>query len=257
MREFESPSSYQDFAYSVTHHSRYVRTDQKREFLEAILDTAQPKVEMIGKPKVLFRAQLGNRWRDKIPERGEIDDFEQVVLPFSAKRMLPLSDRAHEGRANPKGIPVVYAATNANTAIAEVRPWVGSYVSVAALRPRKELRVVNCALNNPRRILYSGSDLNPTDRSNEVWHNVNEAFSRPVSRNDDQADYVPTQIIAELFRLNGFDGIAYESSLGAGHNLALFDLNSVRVAKSLVFRIEEVELRAHCLTIEQQVVRWK
>ena len=48
----------------------------------------------------------------------------------------------------------------------------------------------------------------------------------PVTSNETTADYAPTQIIAELFKNNGFDGIAYRSSLGKGHNIILFDLNA-------------------------------
>lgn len=42
------------------------------------------------------------------------------------------------------------------------------------------------------------------------------------------SDYVPTQIIAELIKSLGYDGIAYKSSLANGHNIALFDLESAK-----------------------------
>ena len=38
------------------------------------------------------------------------------------------------------------------------------------------------------------------------------------------AEYVPTQVIAEFFRVNGFDGVVYKSKLGSGFNIALFDI---------------------------------
>lgn len=62
-----------------------------------------------------------------------------------------------------------------------------------------------------------------------MWRDIDEAFSQPVSPADDEADYVPTQIIAELFRAHGLNGIAYRSALGPGHNLALFDPSVVEL----------------------------
>ena len=65
----------------------------------------------------------------------------------------------------------------------------------------------------------------PEEKKIAVWRDIDKAFSRPVTQNESTADYVPTQIIAEFFKNNGFDGIAYRSSLDKGHNVVLFDLN--------------------------------
>ena len=60
---------------------------------------------------------------------------------------------------------------------------------------------------------------------NAVWSAINEAFSRPVTRSDDVAEYAPTQLLAEAFRTRlGRDGRLYGSNLGKGKNIALFDL---------------------------------
>jgi hypothetical protein len=61
-----------------------------------------------------------------------------------------------------------------------------------------------------------------------VWSDINDAFSKPVRRSDDSLDYIPTQILSELFKSNGLDGVAYKSSYGeAGCNMALFDLEAL------------------------------
>ena len=44
-----------------------------------------------------------------------------------------------------------------------------------------------------------------------VWRWIDLAFSEPVDREDSTVDYVPTQIIAELFKTNGFGGVKYRS----------------------------------------------
>jgi hypothetical protein len=59
-----------------------------------------------------------------------------------------------------------------------------------------------------------------------VWWSLNQAFSEPVTRTDDAADYAPTQVLAEVFRTSGCDGIVYRSKLGKGKNVAVFDLSA-------------------------------
>jgi hypothetical protein len=56
-----------------------------------------------------------------------------------------------------------------------------------------------------------------------VWIDIDNAFSRPITLSDDTPDYVPTQILAELFK-GKYDGVVYRSQFGeAGYNIALFD----------------------------------
>ncbi len=57
-------------------------------------------------------------------------------------------------------------------------------------------------------------------------------------------DYVPTQIIAETFKLNGFDGVAYKSSYGEdGFNVALFDLTVADLINCGLYRIDDVSVK--------------
>lgn len=67
-----------------------------------------------------------------------------------------MSGAAHEGRVNPRGIPCLYAASNLETAVAEVRPWLGALVSVAQLSPVRLLRLVNCSDGHDSKLAYDG-----------------------------------------------------------------------------------------------------
>jgi hypothetical protein len=154
--------------------------------------------------------------------------------------MKPLRDRGREGRANPKGISYLYLATERDTAIAEVRPWVGSYVSAAQFILKRDMRVVDCVATSHKLMIYS-DEPDPQERERAVWQDLDRGFSQPVTSDDDTADYAPTQIIAEFFRANGFDGIAYGSSFGDGHNVALFDLDAANVSGCGLFEIRGVK----------------
>jgi len=238
--EFRSYRSYRDFANSVTAIWRYNKNDEQNDFLQTLHATSTGKQETIPGSKILWRAQVGHDWGET---QVAFDEFEQVPCAFSATRMKPLKDRAPEGRVNPKGIPYLYLATDRNTAIAEVRPWIGVYVSVAQLTTVQDLRVVNCASDDIRRKIYI-QEPSADERERQVWRDIDQAFAEPVSPSDDYASYVPTQIIAEFFRQNGFDGLAYRSSLGPGRNIALFDLDAAEVVKCSLVQITSVALKS-------------
>ena len=68
-------------------------------------------------------------------------------------------------------------------------------------------------------------------------------FARPVGRDDDIATYVPTQIIAELFRSEGYDGLAYRSNFGdGGYNIALFDIDAANLLNCQLQRVDAVKI---------------
>jgi len=225
MMAFDSDDAYRRFAQAVIRRTRYVRDAASNRFLETLLGQAADHVDVVEPGMPLWRAALGHDWMDEVQE----DCTFQVPTPHPPDRMRPLTDRAKEGRANAKGIPCLYLATHRDTALAEVRPWIGSSISVARFKASKGLRVVNCTEHSKRSRRLIGETPSEFWDSN-VWSDVDDAFSQPVSLSDDNADYAPTQAIAECFKSGGYDGVAYASALGQGHNIALFDV----VAASLV-----------------------
>ena len=72
-----------------------------------------------------------------------MDDSVDEEVPYSAHRMVPLPDQASAGRTNTKGIPYLCMATKRATAIAETRPWVGSFVSVGTFKLVRNVRVIS------------------------------------------------------------------------------------------------------------------
>ncbi len=227
MSDFKSWLAYWDFQHAVHRNARFVRSPAVEEFLTAVRKTGQTRSDTITNGSYLWRAQLGNDWRTvEDPDGG--GGWEEE-LPYPPERMKPFRDRAREGRANPKGIPCLYLATAKQTALAEVRPWLGSKVSIAIFKTLRELKVLDCSAADRNTNVFFGNGP-PQEREGCVWNHINNAFARPVSPTDDVAEYVGTQIIAELFKADGFDGIVYQSSLSTeGLNVALFDVNAAEL----------------------------
>lgn len=221
---------------------RYVRGVAHDNFLLAVLETGVRR-QLSVTPDTYFgglwRAQLGNRWKN-VNKDGKV---QRLPCPYARKRMKPIPDKVSDGRANPKGIACLYVATDYETALLEVRPLIGSYVTVAKVKITKDLKIVD----------FTSSDVNFAHRfgvetidvkERAVWSEINHAFSKPVERSDSSLDYIPTQILAELFKSNGLDGVAYKSSYGErGHNIALFDLDAAEIEDCYLCQIEDVSLK--------------
>lgn len=118
----------------------------------------------------------------------------------------------------------------------EVRPWIGSYVSVCEFTINRDLVVVDLINTGLPKV---EKDKEP-DMEVFTWWAINVAFLLPVTRTDDTADYAPTQIIAEAFRQDGADGLAYGSIDKL--NVALFDLSSADAGEPHLYRVDDVTL---------------
>jgi hypothetical protein len=187
--------------------------------------------------KAIWRAQTGHNWEERLAA-GDVPYDEPV--PFKPERMKPLRGSAHEGRVNPRGIPCVYAANNKETAVAEVRPWLGALVSVAQLGVARELRLVNCSEGHDKQFEFFFEEPSAEDREKAVWRAIGHAFSEPVSPDPGVAEYVPTQVLAEHFRKHGYDGVVFNSRLGPGVNLAIFDLDALEVMDVRLYPVKAV-----------------
>ena len=225
MANFKSLLTYSEFQNSVKREARYIFSPSIKKFLKSLKDTRDDVLrgEKILKGATYWRAQKG------------FD--EERNLSYSAKRMKPKPD-GPEGRVNPKGLPCLYLATDYKTAMAEVRPWIGSYLSVWQFKTLRDLNLIDLT---KRHATVRLGDLNASGREHEAWAAINQAFSEPVT-NETCADYAPTQILSELFHDCGYDGVEYMSSLGEGHNVALFSLDMADPIKGFLYKVEPGEI---------------
>lgn len=243
MLEFKSWRDFERFQSEVHNKWRFIRSPEQEEFLRTVLVTSQSRITKLGAGMLLWRAQPGHDWRNESSGDPELEIMVPAAHPPS--RMKPPPNRAPDGRANPKGIPYLYLATTRETAMSEVRPWIGSSISVASFRVSKDLRIIDCSRYHKEFAYYiQEEEPSAAEREKAVWTHIDRAFSRPVERSDDSADYMPTQIIAELFKREGFDGIAYKSAFGEdGYNVVLFDLDSAEVHSGHLFDVKSVNFQ--------------
>lgn len=146
---------------------------------------------------------------------------------FSIDKMgAPPGRKASHGRANPVGIPYLYLASNSETAVCEIRPHTGETVNVAKFSIPEKLRFVD--LREPRKLvspfLLSGEEEIKLMRQDIGFLELlSEELTKPVLPEGAAIDYIPSQYLCEFIKQCKFDGVIYNSSVGNGINLAIFD----------------------------------
>ncbi len=144
-------------------------------------------------------------------------DYEVLYRPYTGAALgAPPPQLTRAGRLNRTGVAFLYLASDVETACAEVRPHPSHVLSIGAYRSLRPLKVANLdtdiaafAANDHELSLY------------DFVYSADVAVSLTVLP-EEAARYSITQLIAEVLRQRGFDGVAFKSSVGEGQNLCVF-----------------------------------
>ena len=212
----EYDQEWQEFSARIKHQRRFF-DDEGRLRLARILGeagsdrSAELPVLDIGpttKGEILYRARRA-------------DSHEEALHIFknpAANLGPPPPHLALAGRMNAAGIPVFYGALSEDTAVAEVRPSVGSLVVVGEFRPTRKLRLLDLSRIG---VGFTGSIFAPEYEDRVDRRRFLEGFhaliARPIQPHHEPLEYIPTQAVAEyVSNVLSLDGILYASAqLGA------------------------------------------
>lgn len=208
---------WDNFKDEIKHSNRFFPEAKNDIFNDRIDEILQYRTVFTEKLD-LFRARLG-------------------VQPI-AKMMAPPAELATAGRANPRGISYLYCAIDEPTCIAEIRPWKGATVTVAHVIPKKKLKLVG---------LFS-DPISPFDfespyeilEIDKILSSFIQELSTPVDPNKSEIEYLPTQYITELIKTKGFDGILFDSAMGPGNNVVIFDENNVDAKSIQIMEVNNI-----------------
>jgi hypothetical protein len=176
----------------------------------------------------LYRARL-----------GFVSASDGVELPYAGADIGgPPPDKATAGRANSQGKVVLYCADREETAIAEVIPARGEYVSVAELRTREELRILDLSTDPESPNPFTDESLGYEVEFVGLLHGFADALATPLRQRDDVLDYLPSQKLAEVLERAGVDGIRYPSAMAPdGTNVVLFAPRLVDIGPSRIIEV--------------------
>ena len=168
---------------------------------------------VVPKGKTWFRARTGVEDCFLRVEGGEGTIVRQPYMGTS----IGASPNPGNGRLNRQGRPVLYLGSDPYTALAEIRPHPGHYVSIGGFEILQDLNVADF---DPDISFFSASD----ERLEMYWiiHTFDRWMSTPVTP-DDKVSYLITQLLAEILQAKGFHAVRFRSSVSEGVNLCIFD----------------------------------
>ena len=138
----------------------------------------------------------------------------------------PPSERAPAGRMNAHGISVFYGASTGETALAEVRPPVGSNVVVAEFELVRRARILDIRKLGEIvvRKSYFDPDSKPMIERAAFLRELSSRIVQPAMPEREYRDYLVTQVIADyLASEHKLDGLLFPSvQTDSGFNVVLF-----------------------------------
>jgi hypothetical protein len=173
--------------------------------------------------------------------------YRARILPPDKKELFlsdmgkPPREKTRNGRANPKGISYLYLSSNDQTAISEVRPFIGAKIFVAQFIIKQDITLID--LRNPK----INSPFKYEESLEYILHHIDflrilgEELSKPIHPATEDIDYLPSQYLCELIKNDGYDGVCYKSSVASGFNIALFDDSKVKPVNLTECRIAAIK----------------
>lgn len=247
-KQFNDPEDWQKFAKYLCETNRFILSDYWDNFIKTVVETSHNRVMPLPKGTTLVRARIGSEW-------VTFDDGDEQPCPISPHNMgPPPKNIAEEGRLNPKGIPYLYLSTNKATAIAEVRPWIRSEITIGYFKILEDLKVVDTSNDKPKshlsKYIFTNNNIelrsvesySDVEKKEYIWGDINSAFSQPISPNESTLKYLSTQYLSEIIKTNNYDGIAYKSSLSDdGYNICLFYPDKAKCIGCNIFEIKKIK----------------
>jgi hypothetical protein len=184
------------------------------EILEEYRDTASL---VLKENMALYRARVGFKDKKRVLFKGFETEFHYI--PYKGSEIgAPPPYMATSGRVNRAGVSFLYCATEKYTAISEVRPHPGDRVSLAKILLTRDVKIFDLSSTMLLSFFDTDKMLDKLKPINTLGVLINEAI--PPS---ERIRYSITQLIADCIRQLGFEGIVFNSTVGNGKNIVLFD----------------------------------
>lgn len=107
----------------------------------------------------------------------------------------PSPRNAKASRANRYGEPVLYLASDVETALSEVRAWKGAAVAIAGMRISRRLFLVNLMDFEVPKSPFFEEDLRWKVQLVGLFHRFADDLSRPVIPDEEQHLYLPSALL--------------------------------------------------------------
>lgn len=190
---------------------------------------------------VIIEKETQKFYRARVSEEGKQFKLKEMKKPPATKVL--------NGRANPLGIPYLYLASTAETAIAEVRGHKGESVTVLEFSVKRNLELFD--LREPKNTI---SPFEWIDEIGFIYAHMpyltllENELSKPVIPSKANLEYLSSQYLCEMIKQIGYHGIIYKSSIADGNNYVIFADNRLSTGPMSQYRITEMKFKAELAT---------
>ena len=216
--------AWHQFSESIKHENRFHNSYFNGDALSSFLSAAVKSVKL---GDIFYRARIASN-----------------NFGFKRNEMYaPPAGFRKQGRINPDGIGVLYLASDIKTALHEVRASKYDYVTIGTFRPQKTLRIVDLSAIS-RLSPFHSSELASVFINREVFKEMALEIAKPQRRSDSALEYLSTQYISEFVKAQGYDGVAYDSTLSKdGYNLAIYDQTNFKCTSVKTIEVTEIDYK--------------
>lgn len=197
--------TWESFNYLIQNNNRFFDFNRRSrlEYLDKIFSLLSEFEEEIPASTVLFRVRSDNSLTPSILDN--VDSALKEISPAPCKF-------TQSYRMSPKGISYTFLSTEIKTCLMECKTHIHDITLIGKFIVRKPLRIINLEVKEyPYYDLFSGHLDREKENIGYFIERYSSEISKPVKQEHDH-EYLPTQVIAEYIRLQGYDGIAYSSA---------------------------------------------
>ncbi|MGL1813919.1 UNVERIFIED_CONTAM: RES domain-containing protein [Serratia marcescens] len=226
IREWEA------MAYELKHVRRFSHSEASNYYASLIGSC----VRIVEKDNEKFNTALTILPKGEALYRGRIakdDEEKEAFLSDPVKKLsAPPNHLATNNRMSPPGIAFLYTASDAETAIAELHPFISDTVAIGQFVTARDLRFFDFTLLE--NVAYADAHILDTPSKDKTFKNrylmrtLHRLIARPLRAND--TSYIETQVFAEIIRGypgERYDGIIFSSTQRpGGRNYVIFGESS-------------------------------
>ncbi len=183
-----------------------------------------------------------NYIRDTIFYRSRVSNDENGYLIKDMGK--PPKKLVRAGRANPQGISYLYVAQSIDTTLYEARATFLDYVSICKFKLLDEVKVITLRTSFQVSPFTEDLSIEKYIKYKPYIDLLEKELSKPLRKQDNELDYLPTEYLCEYIKHLGYDGVEYGSSLHEeGVNLVFFNDNKLKCMETDVYEISKIDIK--------------
>lgn len=235
--------SWQNFASLVKNKLRYTffRHD---EYYQDANNSPYKETDILAEVATMVKLLEENIPAGEKLYRGRPEDDKAPFSKFSELTSTPVC-AAKSNRMSPHGISMFYGSFESNTPVKEIFNYLkdkSTHIYLGEFMTKRDLKVINlCNIPSPNFWMEDKDDW----QRYAFLHSFHEEISKPIGSNDEELEYIPSQVFSEYLRFiqkskdgSPYDGIVYRSSLTEKKNVVLFydNKSSEKILELLVIK---------------------